>query len=200
VPAGKQIGTLTDSVQVLIDGVPQINTATGGATFTGFNTITIYGQAGNDNLEVAGSVKKNTAFFGSGGNDRIKGGGGNDIMIGGKGNDLIIGGSGRDLQIGGRGNDRLVGGPGGDILIAGYTDFENPAIPANVATLSAIQAAWANSTAPFNARAAAVLALFSTDGANAAHIHHAGTSTLTGSAGQDLFFDGIVDPLTGKPR
>jgi hypothetical protein len=90
VPSGKQTGALTDAVQVLIDGVPQINTATGGTTFTGFNTITIYGQAGNDNLEVAGSIKKNVAMFGSGGNDRMKGGGGNNILIGGPGNDLII--------------------------------------------------------------------------------------------------------------
>jgi hypothetical protein len=200
VPVGKQTGALTDSVQVLIDGLPQINTATGGTTFTGFNSITIYGQAGNDNLEVAGSVRKNTYIFGGGGNDRMKGGAGNNILVGGAGNDLIIGGTGRDILIGGGGNDRLVGGPGGDILIAGYTDFDNSCVPANAAMLCAIQAAWTNSTATFNAQAAAVLALFSTDGSNAAHIHYVGGAKLTGSAGQDLFFDGIVDPITGKPR
>jgi Ca2+-binding RTX toxin-like protein len=208
---------LPHTVRVLLDGAPQINTATGGTTFTGFNTITIYGQAGNDNLKVAGSVKKNADIFGGGGNDRIKGGGGNDILVGGPGNDHIIGGSGRDILIGGGGNDHLVGGPGddgdrdddgdrgddactgGDILIAGSTDFDDPCDPANAAMLCAVRAAWTNSTAPFKARAAAVLALFSTDGSNAAHIHYdGGTTKLTGSASQDLFFDGIVDPLTGK--
>jgi hypothetical protein len=200
VPMGKQTGALTDSVQVLIDGVSQINTATGGTTFTGFNSITIFGQAGNDNLEVAGSVKKNVAFFGGGGNDRMKGGAGNDIFVGGNGNDTIIGGTGQDIMIGGGGNDHLVGGPGGDILIGGYTDFDDPCDPAGNAMLLAIQAAWTNPTATFNAREAAVLALFSTDGSNGAHIHYVGTSNLAGSSGQDLFFDGIVDPLTGKPR
>ena len=200
VPAGKQTGALTDSVQVLIDGVAQINTATGGTTFTGFNSITIFGQAGNDNLEVAGSVQKNTAFFGSGGNDRMKGGAGNDIFVGGKGNDTIIGGTGQDIMIGGGGNDHLVGGPGGDILIGGYTDFDDPCDPAGNGMLRAIQAAWTNPTATFTARAAAVLALFSTDGSNAAHIHEdSGTTSIAGGSGPDLFFAALVDPLTGRP-
>ncbi len=111
VPVGKQTGALTDTVQVLIDGVPQINPDTGGTTFTGFNSITIYGQAGNDNLEVAGSVKKNAYIFGGGGNDRIKGGGGNNILVGGAGNGLMIAGPGRDISIGGGGHDHLVGEP-----------------------------------------------------------------------------------------
>jgi Ca2+-binding RTX toxin-like protein len=199
-PVGKQTGALTDSVQVSIDRVTQINTATGGTTFTGFNTITIYGQAGNDDLEVAGSIQKNANFFGSGGNDRMKGGAGNNILVGGAGNDLIIGGSGRDILIGGGGDDKLVGGPGGDILIAGFTDFDNSCDLANAAMLIKILSAWTNPVATFNARAAAVLALFSTDGTNAAHIHYDGDTKLTGSIDQDLFFDGIVDPITGRPR
>jgi hypothetical protein len=47
---------------------------------------------------------------------------------------------------------------------------------------------------------AAVLALFSTDGTNAAHIHYdGGTSKLTGGSGQDLYFDVSLDPITGRP-
>jgi Ca2+-binding RTX toxin-like protein len=196
VPVGKQTGALTDTVQVLIDGVAQKNTDTGGTTFTGFNSITIYGQAGKDDLEVAGSVKKNTAFFGGGGNDRMKGGGGNDILVGGAGNDLLIAGPGRDILIGGGGHDHLVAGPGGDILIAGSTDFDDPCDLASVAMLNAIQAAWTNSPATFKARAAAVLALFSTDGSNAAHIHYdGGTSKLTSSLGDDVDFGGFLDPM-----
>jgi Ca2+-binding RTX toxin-like protein len=197
VPSGKQTGALTDSVQVLIDGVPQVNTATGGTTFTGFNTVTIFGQAGNDNLEVAGGVLKNASVFGSGGNDRMKGGAGNNILVGGAGNDQIIGGSGHDILIGGGGNDQLVGGPGGDILIAGSTDFDSPCDPANATKLLAVRNAW-TSTASYNTRAAAVLALFSTNGTNAAHIHHTGTTMLTGSSGVDLFFTGSLDKINGK--
>jgi Ca2+-binding RTX toxin-like protein len=198
VPAGKQTGGLTDTVQVLIDGVPQINMATGGTTFTGFKTITIYGQTGNDNLEVAGSVKKNACIFGGGGNDRIKGGAGNNILVGGPGNDLIIGGSARDIIIGGSGNDRLVGGAGGDILIGGTTDFDDPCDPANTAALCTIRDAWASS-ANYSDRVAAVLALFSTNGTNAAHIHDdGGSDKLTGSSGADLFFVGLLDTITGR--
>src|SRR5204863_10020459 len=126
-------------VQVLINRKLQINTDTGGTTFTGFNTITIYGQAGNDDLEVAGSVKKSAAFVGSAGNDRMQGGAGNDmlfgnagndrlfagggdnILIGGAGNDKLYGGAGRDLLIGGDGRDQLFAGAGGDILVGGST-------------------------------------------------------------------------------
>jgi hypothetical protein len=92
-----------------------------------------------------------------------------------------------------------VGGPGDDIMIAGFTDFDNPCDLADVAMLRAIQAAWTNPVAAFNAREAAVLALFSTDGTNAAHIHYSGSSKLSGASGQNMLFDGIVDPLTGKP-
>jgi Ca2+-binding RTX toxin-like protein len=195
------VGTQTDTVKVLIDGKAQINTATGDTTFTGFSSITIYGQAGNDNLEVDGSIQEKAAFFGGGGNDRMKGGAGNTIFVGGAGNDTIIGGSGQDLMIGGGGNDRLVGGPGGDILIAGSTDFDDPCDPASNAMLRAILAAWTDPD-PFKLRAAAVLAQFSTDGSNAAHIHYDSVTTtkLTGSSGQDMFFEPNVDPITGKPR
>jgi hypothetical protein len=195
VPVGKQTGAPTDTVRVLIDGMPQINTDTGGTTFTGFNSITIYGQAGKDDLEVAGKIKKNTAFFGGGGNDRMRGGAGNDIMVGGAGKDLIIAGSGQDILIGGGGHDHLVSGPGGDVLIAGSTDFDDACDPANAAILNAIQAAWTNPNAAYKARAAAVLALFSTDGSNGAHIHYdGGTSKLTSALGDDLDFQGFLDP------
>jgi len=127
----------------------------------------------------------------------MKGGGGNNILVGGAGNDLIIGGSGRDILIGGGGNDRLVGGRGGDILIAGSTDFDNPCDSAETALLNAIRAAWTNPSASFTARAVAVLSLVSTNGTNAAHIHYNGASKLTGTFAHDLFFDRLLDPITG---
>ena len=52
----------------------------------------------------------------------------------------------------------------------------------------------------FKARATTVLALFSTDGSNAAHIHYAvNTTKLAGKIGADMFFNGLVDPITGLP-
>ena len=66
VPVGKQTGALSDTVKVLINGVSQ-------GTFTGFNRIAIYGQDGNDDLQVDGAVKKDACIYGRGGNDRLRG-------------------------------------------------------------------------------------------------------------------------------
>jgi Ca2+-binding RTX toxin-like protein len=187
VPQGKQTGALTDTVQVLIDGANQ-------GTFTGFNRITIYGQSGNDDLEIADAVLKDACIFGGGGNDRIKGGGGNNILIGGPGDDLIIGGDQNDLIIGGGGNDRLVGGHGSDVLIGGYTDFDNPCIPANTAALCAALDAW-DASGTYAARVAAVEALLT------GHVHAGtGSAKMTGSSGLDLFYLSTDDQITGKKK
>src|SRR5262249_47353629 len=98
-PAGKQTGALTDTVQGMINKKIQINPGTGGKTFTGFNTITIYGQAGNDDLEVTDGVKKNAALFGRDGNDRLKGGAGKDTLFGEAGNDRLYAGGGDNTLI-----------------------------------------------------------------------------------------------------
>jgi hypothetical protein len=76
-------------------------------------------MSGDDDIQVAGGVRLNTALYGGPGNDRIKGGGGQNIESGCEGNDDLTGGSLHDLLIGGAGSDRLNGGHGGDILIAG---------------------------------------------------------------------------------
>ncbi len=104
-------------VKVMINGVSQ-----GVFQFTG--NIIGFGQAGNDNFQVAGSIQHNTILFGEAGNDRLKGGAGNNVLVGGDGNDLLIGGRNNDILIGGAGRDRLNGGPGDDILIGGSTTFD----------------------------------------------------------------------------
>jgi Ca2+-binding RTX toxin-like protein len=112
-----QKGKPTFGVKVLINGVSQ-----GVFQFTG--NIIGFGQAGNDNFQVAGSIKHNTILFGEAGHDRLKGGAGNNVLVGGDGNDLLIGGRNNDILIGGAGRDRLNGGPGDDILIGGSTTFD----------------------------------------------------------------------------
>src|SRR5213075_2326993 len=66
-------------------------------------------MTGDDDIQVAGGVRLNTALYGGPGNDRIKGGGGQNIEIGCEGNDQLLGGPGRDLLIGGTGADDLNG-------------------------------------------------------------------------------------------
>lgn len=69
--------------------------------------VTIYGEAGDDNLN------------GEGGTDRLYGGAGNDQLYGKDGNDILDGGMGDDMLYGGAGNDTYIfnKGYGKDIII-----------------------------------------------------------------------------------
>jgi Ca2+-binding RTX toxin-like protein len=121
-------------VKVLINGVSQ-------GTFAFPGAIVGFGQAGNDNFQVAGSIKHNTFLFGDAGNDRLKGGAGNNVLVGGDGNDLLIGGRNNDILIGGAGKDRLNGGPGDDILIGDSTTFDKDQV-----ALANLMAEWASAS------------------------------------------------------
>jgi Ca2+-binding RTX toxin-like protein len=90
-------------------------------TYQPTGRIIAYGLAGDDNLQVAGSIGLSAWLYGDAGDDRLKGGTGHDMLQGGSGADLVVGGSGRDLLIGGLGADRIVGNADDDILIAGAT-------------------------------------------------------------------------------
>ena len=93
-------------------------------TFSSITRLLAFGQAGDDNIQVAGGDDVSAWLYGDAGNDRLKGGAGNDVILGGVGNDLIVGGQGRDLLIGGTGADRIVGNAEDDLLISGYTSFD----------------------------------------------------------------------------
>ena len=77
-------------VMVLIGGQSQ-------GVFSGasFSSIAIYGQAGDDDMEVSGGIPRTVFMFGGMGNDRLKGGDGSNILSSGDGNDNLIGGGGR---------------------------------------------------------------------------------------------------------
>jgi hypothetical protein len=174
-PQGPQTGGPTDRVTVLFNGKPQ-------GTFTGFQGIAIYGLAGNDDLQLAGSIEHDACLVGGDGNDRLKAGGGTNVLLGGAGNDDLNGDAGgASLMIGGAGADRLVGAAGADVLIGGTTAFDS-----DCAALRALRAEW-GSGADYRTR-----------------VNH-----LTGAAGGGLngsylltpatvFDDGAVDRLTGS--
>ena len=103
---------------------PGILNGVGRGSFEPTGRILAFGQAGNDNIQVAGSISLSAWLYGDAGDDRLKGGGGHDALFGGLGNDLVVGQSGRDMLVGGRGTDRMVGNADDDILIAGYTAFD----------------------------------------------------------------------------
>jgi hypothetical protein len=170
-----------------------------------FTSIAIFGQAGNDDLEVTGSIDRDACLNGGDGNDRLKGGDGDDLLLGGNGDDLLVGGSGRDLMIGGSGADRLVGNNDDDILIAGMTAWDK-----NEEALCAIREEWSRADLSYGERRDH---LRSGGGLNGAFTLNADPShgpvtvfdddaadVLTGSAGIDWFFanleSGVLDKIT----
>jgi Ca2+-binding RTX toxin-like protein len=105
----------------------------------------VYGQAGDDNLEVKSNVAAH--LDGGDGNDTLTGSGENNVLLGGAGKDRLFGNAGRDLLIGGLGADILHGGKGDDVLIGGTTDFDD-----NQSVLDAIIAEWARTDASYSLR------------------------------------------------
>jgi hypothetical protein len=134
--------------------------------FTAFDSIRIYGHAGNDRLAVSEAIPTLVYLDGADGNDTLvlepaepgTPGVANlvepmptaAVMVGGMGDDVLIGGSGNDVLIGGNGRDRLYGLGGEDLLIGGRTIVDG-----NAAPLFSILSAW-NDGAPYLDRVEAV--------------------------------------------
>jgi PKD repeat protein len=163
-------------VEVRINGVSQ-------GVFAHTGRIIVYGFAGDDDIEIAGSLPNAVEFHGGAGDDRLKAGAGAALLLGGEGNDHLIGGNGRDVLIGGAGADRLVGGPGDDLLIAGRTIYDD-----DPQALCTIFHEW-TSAAPYGTRVArltqGVAGVRLTD---ATVLDDGVADTLTGAAGADWFF------------
>jgi hypothetical protein len=169
-------------------------------TFRGpVSRIVVYGQAGDDDIEVAEDVTVPAWLYGGPGNDRLHGGGGDNVLIGGDGNDVLIGGRGRNLLIGGAGSDRLLAGPGGNVLIGGTTDFD-----ANQAALCALMDEWTRRDADYAARVGHLTGSLAggLNGPyllNAATVHDDGAADrLIGTAGRDLYFLSMGDQFTAR--
>jgi hypothetical protein len=172
-------GSGPGDVQVIMNGVPL-------GTYSPTGAIIAYGQEGNDNIQVAGSILLTSWLYGDAGNDRLFGGGGPSILLGGTGDDDLLGGSDRDLLIGGLGADQLVGNSNDDILIAGTTAFD-----ANKAALCAILDEWTSSR-DYATRVANLKGIGSGPRENADYFLRAKGSDRT------VFDDGAVDHLVGS--
>jgi titin len=189
-------GSGPGDVQVIVNGVSQ-------GTFSPTGRIIAYGQGGDDDIQVAGSLSLSAWLYGGDGNDRLQGGAGHDVLLGGAGNDTLHGGLGLDLLIGGLGADDLVGNADGDLLIAGTTAHD-----ANEAALCAIMAEW-TSARDYATRVANLRGTGSGPRANGSYFLNATTvfddgavDRLTGSSGQDWIFaniadGGVLDDITG---
>jgi hypothetical protein len=170
--------------------------------------VLIVAGAGDDSVQVAGSVTASAWLFGDAGNDRLYAGGNASVVAGGDGNDELLGGSGRDLLIGGRGADRLVGNAGDDILIAGYTNHDD-----NLVSLCKIMDEWTRTDADFATRINHLDGPINNSGGlnarvflNARTVQDDGDidqiDVLTGSAGDDwyLYAAGSGDRATGVSK
>lgn len=186
---GKPKGKPTFGVRVTVNGQDM-------GTFQPTGAVIAYGQEGNDNIQVAGSLSLRTELFGGAGNDRLKGGNGTNVLVGGDGDDRLIGGNKRDILIGGAGSDRLVGGAGDDILIAGSTSLDDDAVG-----LSSLLDQW-NGTGKYADRVTALNGTGTGLRVGSATITDDGVADkLTGAAGTDWFFTAdSLDKVTGKVK
>jgi uncharacterized delta-60 repeat protein len=202
-PAGNkiQIKSAAGGIQAVVDGFTS-------AVFANVNRVVIYGNEGDDDIQVLAPVK--AEIYGGAGNDKIKGNTGNDILIGEEGDDLITGGAGRDLLVGGEASDKLIGDSEDDILIGGiYTDVTFVDVRRFAA--SAIMAEWcsANSYAVrvdnlrfgTGANNGVVLAGYDTASQNGGFqtiLDDQAQDKLTGNTGQDWFFANVDGPVADK--
>jgi RHS repeat-associated protein len=164
--------------------------------------IVVYGQAGDDDIEVAGSIDLAAELYGDSGNDRLKGGGGINLLEGGEGDDVLQGGSGRGLLIGGFGHDLLLGRGGDDILIG---DAFLPMAPQQVrrAALLSILTEW-TSPRRYEDRVAALEGLVTTrvvdDGVLDVLAGGAGDDWFLASLTTDLVLDAKRKEVISRPR
>jgi hypothetical protein len=162
--------------------------------------IVVYGQDGNDYIQVSQNIKLTSELFAGNGNNVLIGGGGDNILVGGAGNNVLIGGRGRNLMIGGRGKDTLVGYGHDDILIGGWTDYD-----ANEIALRAVMAEW-ESRADYKTRVGHILGTLAGGHngkyhLNATTVHDSGNAdVLIGGNGRDWFFAGTEDKIKHRRR
>jgi hypothetical protein len=180
----------TGSVSVSINGNVQ-------GTFTPTGRIIAFGQAGDDDIQVAGGVRQEAMLFGGDGNDRLKAGDGASVLVGGSGNDQLIGGNGRNILIGGTGSDSLIGGADDDILIGGSTTDD-----ANLGALAAILDEWSRTDRSFAIRQAD---LQNGGGLNGLYVLNDSTiiddlaaDILNGTSGNDWLILGVGDKKNGQ--
>jgi PKD repeat protein len=160
-----------------------------GVPLGSLSRMALFGQAGDDDMQVSGNLQLPAWMYGDAGDDRFKGGAGHDVILGGIGNDLLQGGGGRDLLIGGLGADRIVGNADDDILIAGFTLHDR-----NQTALNQVMAEWTHANRANAERVAALTAGVEGVALNQTTVSQDGEDDLlTGSAGQDWFFFDLID-------
>jgi hypothetical protein len=180
--------------------------------------ILVYGQAGNDTIQLESSRIGNTIYYitvpaflygGGTGRDVLDAGGStaNNVLQGGGGNNKIFGGLGRDILIAGSGASNLHAGSGDDILLGGWTDYDLTSTAMTydrkLAALEAIMAEWGSADS-YTTRVNDLQSGGGSNGQcllNASTVHDNGqVDTLFGTTGSvfDWFLAGLSDVVKNK--
>jgi uncharacterized delta-60 repeat protein len=155
--------------------------------------VLVYGNDGNDTIQVSNAVKLPVELYGGAGDDSLRGAGGDDILSGGDGADLLVGGQGRDFLIGDGpiigadqtgSSDRLVGDADDDILIGGYFIGSE-----DRAAVNDVMAIWGNQALSYEARVALL--------ENGLGPDHPALLVVDQGVFSTVFDDNAVDTLTG---
>jgi hypothetical protein len=143
----------------------------------------------------AGAVSNVQDVAGGTGNDQLTGNDQGNILVGRGGNVVLTAGNGRSLLIGGAGNATITGAAGDDIVIGGKTSYDQ-----DHAALAAILADWQRTDETYAQR---IEDLDCGDGYNGTSklrylvtVQAGGADVLTGSPGQDWFFQFPADTIT----
>jgi hypothetical protein len=208
----------TGDITVNVNGTTTFN---GISTFKPTDHILVYGQAGNDTIQLVSNKIMGTTYYitvpaflygGGTGNEilSVAGSTANNVVTGGGGTNQITGGLGRDILIAGLGASKLFAGNAGDILIGGWTDYDLTSTAMTydkkLAALEAIMAEWGRtdlSGTPqqqYNTRVSDLQNGGGLNGSsllNASTVHENGQAdTLSGIAATaplDWFFVGATD-------
>jgi hypothetical protein len=200
----------TGDITVNVNGTTSFNGIT---KFTPTDHILVYGQAGNDTIQLVSNKISGTTYYltvpaflygGGTGNEILSAAGStaNNVVIGGGGKNPITGGLGRNLLIAGLGASKLFAGSGDDILIGGWTDYDLTSTAMTydqkLAALEAILAAWGSA----DSYATRINYLSQGGGFNGSYLLNTATvhengqaDTLFGTTGAalDWFFAGLSD-------
>jgi hypothetical protein len=85
-----------------------------------FSSVHIYGQAGNDNIQMNPTLTVSAVVSAGVGNDTVTLGGGNNIVTLGNGNSFVTLGDGSNVLTVGNGNNNLTLGKGNNVVVAGF--------------------------------------------------------------------------------
>jgi hypothetical protein len=203
-------------ITVNLNGTTSFNGVT---TFKPTDHILVYGQSGNDTIQLVSKKIAGTTYYitvpaiiygGGTGHEilSVTGSTANNVVIGGGGTNQITGGLGRDLLIAGLGASKLFAGSAGDILIGGWTDYDLTSTAMTydqkLAALEAIMAEWGSADS-YTTRVSDLTnggGLNGSDLLNASTVHDNGQvdtlSGITAASPLDWFFASAADIIKHK--